>query len=75
MLAVFGTMWAMYLSIVSVGQIFYGYGWESMLLECGALMGLLGSHAVPTTGTAAVVGSGGMARACVAALRDLISAA
>lgn len=47
MLAVFGTMWAMYLSIVSVGQIFYGYGWESMLLECGALMGLLGSHAVP----------------------------
>ena len=47
MLAVFGAMWAMYLSIVSVGQIFYGYGWESMLLECGALMGLLGSHAVP----------------------------
>ena len=47
MLAVFGTMWAMYLSIVSVGQIFYGYGWESMLLECGALVGLLGSHAVP----------------------------
>lgn len=47
MLAVFGAMWVMYLSIVSVGQIFYGYGWESMLLECGALMGLLGSHAVP----------------------------
>ena len=47
MLAVFGAMWAMYLSIVSVGQIFYGYGWESMLLECGALVGLLGSHAVP----------------------------
>ena len=46
-LAVFGVMWALYLSIVSVGQIFYGYGWESMLLECGALMGLLGSHAVP----------------------------
>jgi hypothetical protein len=47
MLAVFVAMWAMYLSIVSVGQIFYGYGWESMLLECGALVGLLGSHAVP----------------------------
>ncbi|WP_341854693.1 lipase maturation factor family protein [Brachybacterium sp. GPGPB12] len=47
MLAVFGAMWVMYLSIVSVGQIFYGYGWESILLECGALMGLLGSHAVP----------------------------
>ncbi|AXK44317.1 lipase maturation factor family protein [Brachybacterium saurashtrense] len=46
-LAVFGVMWGMYLSIVSVGQVFYGFGWESMLLECGALVGLLGSHAVP----------------------------
>jgi hypothetical protein len=36
----------MYLSIVSVGQVFYGYGWESMLLECGTLVGFLGSHAV-----------------------------
>lgn len=46
MIVVFLVMWALYLSIHSVGQIFYGYGWESMLLECGFLMGFLGSHAV-----------------------------
>lgn len=46
MIAVFGAMWALYLSIHSVGQVFYGYGWESMLLECGFLVGFLGSHAV-----------------------------
>ena len=46
MIAVFGVMWVLYLSIHSVGQVFYGFGWESMLLECGALVGLLGSHAV-----------------------------
>ncbi|WP_114855131.1 lipase maturation factor family protein [Brachybacterium sp. YJGR34] len=46
MIAVFGVMWVMYLSIHSVGRIFYGYGWESMLLECGFVVGFLGSHAV-----------------------------
>ncbi|ATG52841.1 hypothetical protein CFK38_15880 [Brachybacterium vulturis] len=45
-IVVFGAMWALYLSIHSVGQIFYGFGWESMLLECGFLVGFLGSHAV-----------------------------
>ena len=43
---VFLAMWGLYLSIHSVGRIFYGYGWESMLLECGFLVGFLGSHAV-----------------------------
>lgn len=28
-------LWALYLSIVNAGQIFYGYGWESLLLEAG----------------------------------------
>lgn len=28
-------LWLCYLSFVNVGQIFYGYGWESLLLECG----------------------------------------
>lgn len=28
-------LWAMYLSIVNAGLIFYGFGWESMLLEAG----------------------------------------
>ncbi len=27
------TLWVIYLSFVHVGQIFYGYGWEIMLLE------------------------------------------
>ncbi|MFH9075406.1 lipase maturation factor family protein [Streptomyces alboflavus] len=29
--------WALYLSIVNVGQTWYGFGWESMLLEVGFL--------------------------------------
>lgn len=28
-------LWILYLSIVNVGQLFYGYGWESLLLEAG----------------------------------------
>ncbi len=34
---VFGALWALYLSFVHVGQIFYGYGWESLLCEAGFL--------------------------------------
>jgi hypothetical protein len=30
-------LWALYLSFVHVGQIFYGYGWEIQLLETGFL--------------------------------------
>ena len=30
-------LWAMYLSIIHVGQIWYGYGWETQLLETGFL--------------------------------------
>lgn len=30
-------LWALYLSFVEVGQIFYGYGWEIQLLETGFL--------------------------------------
>jgi Lipase maturation factor len=30
-------LWALYLSFVHVGQIFYGYGWESLLCETGFL--------------------------------------
>ncbi|WP_445666123.1 lipase maturation factor family protein [Fodinibius sp. AD559] len=28
-------LWVLYLSIVNVGQLFYGFGWESLLLEAG----------------------------------------
>jgi hypothetical protein len=30
-------LWAIYLSFVQVGQLFYGYGWETQLLETGFL--------------------------------------
>src|SRR5215470_3199422 len=34
---VWGLLWLLYLSFVNVGQTFYGFGWESMLLEAGFL--------------------------------------
>ena len=30
-------LWAIYMSFVHAGQIFYGYGWETLLLETGFL--------------------------------------
>ena len=36
-------MWALYLSIVNVGQRWYGFGWESLLLEVGFLAVFLGN--------------------------------
>jgi hypothetical protein len=30
-------LWALYMSFVHVGQVFYGYGWETLLLEAGFL--------------------------------------
>jgi hypothetical protein len=35
-------LWAFYLSIVNVGQTFYGFGWESMLCEAGFFAVFLG---------------------------------
>lgn len=43
---VFLLMWWLYFSISSIGQRFYGFGWESLLLESGFLVGFLGSHEV-----------------------------
>jgi len=34
--------WALYLSIVNVGQTFYAFGWESMLCEAGFFAAFLG---------------------------------
>jgi hypothetical protein len=39
-------LWALYVSIVNVGQTFYAFGWESLLCEAGALAILLGSSDV-----------------------------
>jgi hypothetical protein len=41
--AVLFLLWAIYMSFVHVGQIFYGYGWEILLLEAGFLAIFLGS--------------------------------
>jgi hypothetical protein len=35
-------LWVIYLSIVNIGQIFYSFGWESLLLEVGFLATFLG---------------------------------
>lgn len=35
-------LWFLYLSIANVGQRFYGFGWESLLLEAGFLAVFLG---------------------------------
>ena len=45
---VWAALWAIYISFVNVGQTFYGFGWESMLLEAGFLTIFLGSsHIAP----------------------------
>jgi len=36
-------LWLLYLSFVNAGQLFYGFGWESMLLETGFLAIFLGA--------------------------------
>jgi hypothetical protein len=47
--AVWLTLWVLYLSIVNVGQTFYGFGWESMLLEAGFFAAFLGpAHMEPS---------------------------
>jgi len=48
-IAVWSLTYALYLSIMNVGQTFYGFGWESMLLEAGFLAILSGPNrmAVP----------------------------
>ncbi|MFB7405625.1 lipase maturation factor family protein [Streptomyces sp. NPDC056202] len=39
-------LWALYLSIVNVGQTWYAFGWESLLLETGFLAVFLGNDEV-----------------------------
>ncbi len=42
-------LWALYISFVNAGQIFYAFGWESILLEAGFFAIFLGSStAVPS---------------------------
>ncbi|NKX56238.1 lipase maturation factor family protein [Arthrobacter mobilis] len=39
-------LWGLYMSIVNVGQTFYAFGWETLLLEAGFMAAFLGSHQV-----------------------------
>jgi hypothetical protein len=39
-------LWLLYLSIVNVGQTWYAFGWESLLLEAGFLAVFLGNDSV-----------------------------
>lgn len=45
-MAMWLTLWVLYLSIVNVGQHWYAFGWESLLLEAGFLVTFLGNAAV-----------------------------
>jgi hypothetical protein len=40
-------LWLAYMSIVSIGQTFYSFGWEMLLLEAGFLAAFLGSDSQP----------------------------
>src|SRR5579875_945404 len=42
--ATWGALWLIYLSFVNVGQTFYAFGWETLLLESGFLAIFLGSE-------------------------------
>ncbi|MFI1018500.1 lipase maturation factor family protein [Streptomyces sp. NPDC020965] len=43
-MAWWAVLWVLYLSIVNVGQTWYGFGWESLLLEVGFLAVFLGNE-------------------------------
>ncbi|NKX50419.1 lipase maturation factor family protein [Arthrobacter deserti] len=43
-MAAFLLLWGLYMSIVNVGQTFYSFGWETLLLEAGFMAAFLGSN-------------------------------
>ena len=46
-LAAWFVLWALYLSVINVGQTFYSFGWETLLVEAGFLAMFLGNSATP----------------------------
>ncbi|MEU9028066.1 lipase maturation factor family protein [Streptomyces sp. NPDC048383] len=42
-MAMWAVLWLLYLSVVNVGQTWYSFGWESLLLEVGFLAVFLGN--------------------------------
>lgn len=45
-LAWWAALWVLYLSFVNVGGLWYGFGWEALLLEAGFLVTFLGPPSV-----------------------------
>lgn len=45
-MVLWAALWVLYLSIVNVGQAWYSFGWESLLLEAGFLAIFLGNDTV-----------------------------
>jgi hypothetical protein len=45
-MSVWGALYVLYLSFVNVGQTFYGFGWESILLEAGFYAVFLGPRSM-----------------------------
>ena len=45
-LIAFAVLWVLYLSYVTIGRVWYAFGWETLLLEAGVLAAFLGSDAV-----------------------------
>ncbi|MDJ1132962.1 lipase maturation factor family protein [Streptomyces iconiensis] len=45
-MAMWALLWLLYLSFVNAGQVFYSFGWESLLLEAGFLAIFLGNAEV-----------------------------
>ena len=45
--AVWALLWVLYLSFVNVGQTFYAFGWESLLLEVGFFTVFAGASTTP----------------------------
>ncbi|AGP30428.1 lipase maturation factor family protein [Corynebacterium terpenotabidum] len=43
----FLALWGGYMSVTSLGQTFYGFGWEMLLVEAGFLAAFLGSSSQP----------------------------
>ena len=45
-MAIFAALWVLYLSVVNIGQTFYSFGWESLLLETGFLAIFVGPSTI-----------------------------
>ena len=51
----FLALYGLYMSIVHIGQTFYGFGWEMLILEAGFLVAFLGSNDQPAPTTILVL--------------------